>query len=246
MSKFRPAQTDPLLLPSLRAHDAAQEQRELDELISIATPRIRNMTRWARAADDAFQESMQLLIEKLRRLKSRVPGSSIRNYHHYISVVSSHVVKGEVRQEHPEHRAVQDALRHLLKRDPALGAWRDKGQTLCGLREWRQENRVTHSERLMRLLRETGDVAAALWPRRDLRSLSDATLVTEIFRWVGHPMRVTELVTVMFFLKGIERPWVALTVACPGRIIRAVWRGGGLCGGGLSHKRGFRKLAKRG
>ena len=144
---------DPLLLPFLSAGDEREAMQHLDRLIAHAAPGIQRITKSSRTPDDAFQEAAHRVVQQLRKIRAHRNGSAIGNYLHYVQVVASRVVKGEVRQERPEHRSLVDALRHVLKRDPSLAAWESNSERLCGLAAWRDQPAVTLlNERLIRLL----------------------------------------------------------------------------------------------
>src|SRR5262245_47397635 len=109
---------DPLLLPFLRTADEREASQHLDQLITHAVPSIARITRSSRTPEDAFQEATHRVVKQLRELRVHCNGNAIANYLHYVKVVASRVVKGQVREEHPKHRSLTDALRHVLRREP--------------------------------------------------------------------------------------------------------------------------------
>jgi hypothetical protein len=134
-------------------------------------------------------------------------GSAIGNYLHYVQVVASRVVKGEVRQEHPEHRSLVDALRHVLKRDPSFAYWEAERQRLCGLSAW-QDGRPSseQSELLTRLLEQPRTFSDVLALDRDPAGLGYAELLKLLFEGVGHPIRFDQLVRIVGGLKQVVGP----------------------------------------
>jgi hypothetical protein len=194
---------DPLLLPFLSAPDEREEQRTLDQLIAAAAPGIAAITRYSRTPEDAFQETTYRLVKQLRQLRDQGASGAIGNYLHYVQVVASRVVKGQVRQEHPMRRSLADSLRHLLKTDASLAAWDYDGRKLCGIAAWRdQRPERTDSERLTRLLHEPLACSGVL--PCDAAMLNQSALLNRVFHWVGHPFRFDQLVSIICALKRIE------------------------------------------
>src|SRR5215831_9312989 len=150
---FGDGRIDPLLLPFLHTADEREARQHLDRLIAHAAPGIATITKCSRTPEDAFQEATFRVVRHLQQLRAHSNGNAIGNYLHYVQVVASRVVKGEVRQEHPKRRSLVDALRHVLKRDPSLASWESDRQRLCGLAIWRDQRPVPESgDRLTRLL----------------------------------------------------------------------------------------------
>jgi hypothetical protein len=197
---------DPLLLPFLRTIDEAEERLQLSRLIELAAPMIKRVTDYSQDPGDAFQESAQRLIERLWDLKMDPDGKAIGNYFHYVKVVASHVVKGQLRDKHRQRRSLMDALRHVLNGNPDFELWEDENrERLCGLVAWRyQPVSFMRSARLSQLLDHPHIFGEAALIDRDAQSMSHAELLSEIFRWVGHPVRYDDLVWIVRTLKRIE------------------------------------------
>ena len=196
---------DPLLLPFLRTADEQEARQHLDRLIARAAPGIARVTRSSRTPEDAFQEATYRVVKHLRQLRAYRNGNAIGNYLHYVQVVASRVVKGQVRLEHPKHRSLVDGLRHVLKSEPSLEAWESDGNKLCGLAPWRdQQPGRTHSERLTRLLDEPRMFVDAVSPGCDPVNVSHVDLLKQLFEWIGHPIRFDELTKIVGGLKRIE------------------------------------------
>lgn len=197
---------DPLLLPFLRTADEREANQHLDHLIAHAAPGIAKITRSSRTPEDAFQETTHRVVKQLRELRAHCNGNAIGNYLHYVKVVASRVVKGQVRQEHPKHRSLVDALRHVLRREPSLALWESDGHhKLCGLAVWRdQQAGRTHSERLTRLLDEPRTFEEVVSLQCDAVNVNNVELLRQLFEWIGHPIRFDELTKIVCGLKQIE------------------------------------------
>jgi hypothetical protein len=195
---------DPLLLPFLSANDEYEATQHMDRLIAHAAPGIQRITRSSRAPDDAFQETAHRVVKQLREIRTHRNGSAIGNYLHYVQVVASRVVKGEVRQEHPQRRSLVDALRHVLKRDPSLACWESDRQRLCGLAVWRSEPAPRSSEHLTRLLDEPRTFEDVVSQQADPAALHYSELLKRLFLWIGHPIRFDQVVRIMTGLKRVD------------------------------------------
>jgi hypothetical protein len=196
---------DPLLLPFLTAGDEREARQHMDQLIAHAAPGIARIARASRAPEDAFQEAAQRVVKQLREIRAYGNTNAIGNYLHYVQVVASRVVKGEIRQEQPLRRSLVDALRHVLKRAPSLATWECDGQKFCGLALWRGERPgVAAGERLTRLLEQPRALADTISPDRDPATLEYADLLQRLFEWIGHPIRFDQATRIVGGLRRIE------------------------------------------
>jgi DNA-directed RNA polymerase specialized sigma24 family protein len=195
-------QTDPLLIPFLEATDESQARDHLDQLVARVTPLVEKITNRSRHEDD-FQEAMQQVIKSLWDCKADPAGRSLRNYEHYVSVVTANVRRKRIRDQHPEHKALKDSLRHALKREPRFALWDGRNrETICGLTAWRGRDSAG-SERLTRLLDQPLACEGAVLPSGDAQRAGHAELLYAIFAWLNHPVRFNDLVRIVFDLKRI-------------------------------------------
>jgi hypothetical protein len=195
-------QTDPLLIPFLEATDESQARDHLDQLVARVTPLVEKITNRSRHEDD-FQEAMPQVIKSLWDCKADPAGRSLRNYEHYVSVVAANVRRKRIRDQHPEHKALKDSLRHALKREPRFALWDGQNrETVCGLTAWRGRDSAA-SERLTRLLDQPLACEGAVLPSGDAQRAGHAELLDAIFAWLDHPVRFNDLVGIVFDLKRI-------------------------------------------
>jgi DNA-directed RNA polymerase specialized sigma24 family protein len=195
---------DPLLLPFLYTADEREAARHLDDLIAKAIPGIATVTKSSRMAEDAFQETTYRVVRQLWQLRAQPDGNGIANYLHYVQVVASRVVKDQVRQEHPKRRSLVDALRHVLRSDPALASWERQGHKVCGLAAWRDLEGRTESERLTRLLDEPRSLQDVVPLGCDADNVGHAHLLRRLFDWVGHPITFDHVTKIVCGFKQIE------------------------------------------
>jgi hypothetical protein len=197
--------SDSVLRPFLYAEDEQEAKQHLDELIASAAPDIARITRASRTPEDAFQEAAHRIVRQLRDLRARRSENAIGNYSHYVKVVASRIVKGQVRDEKPRHRSLVDSLRHTLKREPSFDSWDCDGHKLCGLVSWRDQQWPSlQSPRAMALLCDPRSFEDVLSARCDPAAISLTDLLRALFAWIGHPLRFTELVRIVVALKRIE------------------------------------------
>lgn len=202
------ARIDSALVPFVCAASEREAKEQLNELMAQAAPGIAKITRISKTPEDAFQDAAHRLIKQLRELRAQAGSSSaISNYSHYVKVVASRVVKGQVREEHPKHRSMVDSLRHVLKRDTSFALWERDGQRHCGFAVWRDEqlSRVA-SERLIRLLEEPRVFEDLMPSNGSAANMKPAELLRLLFGWIGHPIRFDELTRIVCGIKRIKEP----------------------------------------
>jgi hypothetical protein len=93
-----------------------------------------------------------------------------------------------------------------------FSAWESETrERLWGLAAWLQQPvNLNRSPRLNQLLDHPDIFDDVALSKRDVQSLHHAELLTEIFDWVGHPIRFEDLVSVVSKLKRVElAPFVA-------------------------------------
>jgi hypothetical protein len=196
-------QTDPVLLPFLSAPDEEEAHVVLSQLINDVSPTISGITSRGQSADDAFQETMKKLVNRLRALRSHPDGSTIANFDHYVKVVAKHTVSEQLREDHPTYRGLADSLRHALKGDPRFGVWGARSEDIFGLAIWRdQQPPPTRTEKSMRLVEDPAALAEVLPP--GFHQLSAVDLLTEIFSRVGQTISLDRLVRLYRALKPVE------------------------------------------
>jgi hypothetical protein len=199
--------TDPLLLPFLAAEDSIQIERESEPLIDIAHPIVKRATRNALNPQDAYQQTILHLLQELHELRQRKRENSgdddgIRNYLGYVSVTASRVVSGEIRALKPGRRRVDDALRKLFKGSEELALWAGfNDHQICGFAKWRDQQPPATSERLAQLNNTPGELIGVF---SNTAALGYAELVTNIFLWLDHPLKYSDLVRAVCALKGTD------------------------------------------
>ncbi|HZS54378.1 MAG TPA: hypothetical protein VFA65_08235 [Bryobacteraceae bacterium] len=205
MSLESTAHIDSILLPFLYTNDEREAARHLEALIEHATPGIAMITRASRTPEDAFQEAAHRLVKRLRKLRAHHNTRMIGDYPHYVKVIASRVVKGQVREEHPKRRSLVNSLRHALKRELSFAFWESGGNKLCGFALWRDRCfGHVHSARLTRLLQEPRSFQDVVPLACEGSSISHLELLRLLFEWLGHPVRFKDLTRIVCGLKRIK------------------------------------------
>jgi hypothetical protein len=170
------------------------------------TPTIKKVVSRSHHPEDAFQETAQHLIERLRAFKADSGGKAISNYFHYVNAIASRVTKGQLRERSRERRSLMDALRYVLKCNLQFDMWEnEKREKLCGLASWRRQAvNATRSLRLLQLLDHPDTFGEAVSTTSNIQSMDCAEMLAEIFRWVDHPIKYDDLVKIVCDLRLIE------------------------------------------
>jgi RNA polymerase sigma factor (sigma-70 family) len=212
---------DPLLVPFVRASDAAESERLLAHLIEdhaepIITKIVNYKTYSARQsggrdgalaeAEDVRGEVMLQLVRRLQRFRADYATRPIKDFHSYIAVATYNAYDRYVSRKYPQRRRLKNGLRYLLTHRAGLGLWQTEHDAwVGGLHEWR-------ASALNGAERNEGDAANRLQQLRDNarvimrdarleRSLSDpqraVELLNTIFEWTGVPVELDLLTSVV-------------------------------------------------
>ncbi len=121
--------------------------------------------------------------------------NEIEIFDQYIRRIASNVCHSYLRQKAPERFRLKNNLRYQLTRRSELAIWLGEGETLfCGLADWPREGRSALGAK---------ELLDDIKTRRDT-SLGD--LVVEIFKEIGVPIELDDLVEIVAALQGIKDP----------------------------------------
>lgn len=213
---------DALLLPYLRAGDEAESQALLAELVRAeAEPVIRGIiarklhvslngtgeTRNAQEAEDVRSEILLQLIARLGALKADSDGGAIANFRSYVAVTAHNACHELLRRKYPERWRLKNRLRYLLTHQEGFALWEnEQGEWVCGLEGWRGKISVERSAaRLDELRNDAGAQERLGLGGRNLQLMNMAELVGAVFKSVGQPVELDELVSTIASLQGIGR-----------------------------------------
>jgi RNA polymerase sigma factor (sigma-70 family) len=204
---------DEVLLPFLREADEAKSQRLLTELISsIAEPIVKSIVhRNLRAypvqlgqdAEDVCGEALMRLLARLRSLKDSSQDQAVENFRSYVAATAFRACYGHLRKKYPRRHSLKNKVRYVLTHRRGLALWETgESQWLCGIETWRSGKREAAQASRLRELRDNPHVLGEAATSADQRHLAD--LLTAILKWVGAPVALDEIVTLVAELWGIK------------------------------------------
>ena len=176
---------DPLLLPLLKARDAATRERELSDLLmDVVQPLIaagvRRHERFGRLqGEDLGAIVMLRVIARLDELTSGA-GEPIERLREYVARLARNAASDVLRSRYPEHRRLQRRIRAVLARDERFALWPSSNGLLCGFRAWKGMQQTKEPQTLGR--RDASDAGACL---------------REIFEHAGGPVKLSSVVQVL-------------------------------------------------
>lgn len=201
---------DPYLLPFVLTRDEARAHELLTTLLEEqARPIIERVAGRGVATEDVRGEIWTKVLTMLRACKAAPTRHPIANFSHYVAVLAANVCREEQRRQHPHRRSLQDALRHTLMQDVRLALWSVGEAQIAGLADWLPAP-AQHSERLAALFQSPQAFLDAVGG--SVQTMKRAELLQALFVWLGHPLRLADLVTLVATLQGIKDALPALSL----------------------------------
>lgn len=206
--------TDNLLLPLLRAE--AEEARLLIEqlVVSHAEPLIKQVIRskfhpyfgegTRQDAEDLRSEVLVQLLIRLRAFKADPSRQAIGNFRSYVAVVTYRACHDHLRRRYPHYHQLKNRLRYLLTHRPEFALWEcEPSVSLGGFVRWRTTPFADlHSARLQQLRNDPQIAAERVFGKRRADQLNLAELLMALFDWLGHPVELDQLVSLVASLVG--------------------------------------------
>jgi DNA-directed RNA polymerase specialized sigma24 family protein len=204
------SKTDDVLQPFLQATEeelpeilAALVAKQVEPLVKQIVrrklcPGFHNVD--ARRRQDAEDVSREAIVSIIRRL-SVARNDSVRpgidNFNGYVAVTAYNACSEYIRRKYPERHRLTNRLRYILTHQENFDLWEgDDSNWLCGLRAWRgpattqgvggPEVRLQDSAQIL------GRMAGRASHNGDL-----ASLLAEIFKFVGRPCPFEEMVDML-------------------------------------------------
>jgi DNA-directed RNA polymerase specialized sigma24 family protein len=213
-----PISVDDLLLPLLQAE--ADDARHVIErlLVEHAGPLIKQIIRsklsmffgqeWSQDAEDLHGEVLVPLLARLQAFRSHPAENAIGNFRGYVAVSAYNACHEYIRRISPQYHQLKNRMRYLMTHHSDFSLWESgHSMTLCGFAKWREANRPgSNSPRFAQINDEPQSFApVALGGRRPER-MSLAELTSAIFDWLGHPVELDQMVTLVARLCGVIEP----------------------------------------
>lgn len=214
-------QTDPLLLPYVRAAEGAECERLLAALVTEhAEPIVARVVGYklragrdgaGRAeADDVRGEVMLQLVQRLHNFRSDHAARPIRDFGAYVAAAAYNACDRHVSRKYPQRRRLKNGLRYLLTHRPGFALWQTgAGAWVAGLHEWRARPAQPEGEfrggRLQQLREDARAFARGKDAKADLGDRRNAyDLLSAVFSWAAEPVELD-------LLTGVVAEWWGVT-----------------------------------
>ena len=219
---------DALLLPILQAKHQQESEERLARLITEhAAPVIRNVIRGKlhvfgddhplrQEAEDLYGDVVVQLLTRLQAFIASPADSSIGDFRGYVAVTTYNACHHYLRQKFPVRWRLKNRVRYALTHRSDFALWQaDENESLCGLSAWRGErtDAAVVPTRPRQLVDVSGLLKHAGLASTDVANVPLGELLHAIFKHVGAPVRLDDLVSVVADLQGVrdQRPNVTIT-----------------------------------
>lgn len=213
-------QIDSLLLRYLNATTEIDAQNLAAQLISeYAEPVIEGVLRYKlgvsmnlasgypadQEAEDLFSEVILELLMRLRKFKAEPLQMAIKDFRSLVAVIAYQTCSKALRKKNPQRSGLKNRLRYVLTRWPGFALWQDKNEELiCGFSEWQNQNAARGGLRLRQLSDNPQSFKQSHLLQGEGSSDNPAALLTAIFKWLGGPIHLNDLVQITAELWGVK------------------------------------------
>lgn len=168
-------------------------------------------------AQDVVSEIRVKLIKKLssssaasseRSPKERIE-EQIKDFRAYAATVSYNCCNDYLRARHPERTSLKNCLRRFMEKLPAYAVWESSdGDLICGLSGWPgQKQPAADAPLIAKLRHDPSEIPPDAVPRKHLSALNAEdwqTLLDSLFSYLGGPVPLDDLVSIVAPLVGVE------------------------------------------
>lgn len=195
---------DTLLANYLSESDPREERRLLESLVTelrsivtrVLTARFGRELRERERLEDACQDCLVSIIRKIGRLKTQPEESAVGSLSAYAVTTAQNAYRGEMRQQNPERYRLRQRIISAIHDHPAqLAAWNSGAKLICGLAEWIGSTPRTTPRYQEWLFDKSVCRAECLNERIPGEEISLDQALLQVFRWLGTPVEVNELVS---------------------------------------------------
>jgi len=189
---------DGLLLPLLRAADAAESEERLAQILSEhSEPVIKQVIKSKlhayidgagrspqnQDAEDIRGEVLVQLLIRLREFTANPDAKAINNFRSYVAVTTYHTCYDHLQFKYPKRNSLKNKIRYVLTHQAGLALWAGAERGLLGgFAAWRdQQAAPLNSARLRQLREDPQSFVQASLPRIDLPRLNPADLLAALF-----------------------------------------------------------------
>jgi RNA polymerase sigma factor (sigma-70 family) len=202
------------LLPLLRA-EADDARQLIEQLVSAhAEPLIKQVIKskfhphfdqgTCQDAEDLQSEVLVQLLVRLRAFKADPTKQAIGNFRGYVAVVTYRTFDNHLRRKYPQYHQLKNRLRYLLTHRPEFALWENEREVwLCGFARWRTTLQADlPGARLQQIFDDPQSFEQAGLHGRRPEQVNLAELLAAVFGWVGHPVELDPLVSLVAQLLG--------------------------------------------
>jgi RNA polymerase sigma factor (sigma-70 family) len=214
-------EADKTLLLFLQSKDETEREGLINELILVyAIPIIRRVLRQRLGfyvsqsgkntnnpdAEDAYQDVLLKIVQRMRELESQPLLGGIKDFQHYVRRIVTNACYDYLRDKSPVRYHLKDRLRVMLGRHPNFKVWKVGDRILlCGFAAWEYErniatssNSIDHIEDRLEHFKET------VFRGKNLKTVPLTWVVAEIFKTIGGPVELDDLVEIVAKLLGTQ------------------------------------------
>jgi RNA polymerase sigma factor (sigma-70 family) len=216
---------DVILQPFLMAQDSAESQRQLMILLSehaearmrgIILARLRSYfssQEQSEDFEDLYSESKTRLLTYLYELKEGLRTTPCEDFRAYVAAIAHNACHDHFRQMYPARTRLLKKIRDLLQAHRNFALWKsnqNKGEWLCGFHCWQGQSTSFISTAWVRRFYENPEsVIEALSSGGDIQSLGTDDLLASIFKDIGEPINLTDVINVVSDIRGVKDAPVA-------------------------------------
>jgi len=217
---------DVILQPFLMAQDSAESQRQLMILLSehaearmrgIILARLRSYfssQEQSEDFEDLYSESKTRLLTYLYELKEGLRTTPCEDFRAYVAAIAHNACHDHFRQMYPARTRLLKKIRDLLQAHPNFALWKskdqNKGEWLCGFHCWQgQSTSFISTAWIRRFYEKPETVIEALSSGGDIQSLGTDDLLASIFKDIGEPINLTDVINVVSDIRGVKDAPVA-------------------------------------
>src|SRR4029079_13931782 len=144
-------------------------------------------------------------LKRLREAKADVRGEVIQSFRSYDAVTALNACHDYLRRKYPQRCSLENKLRYLLVRGQEFGLWQSENHGwLCGFIRWKNDIHSPTTASITRLRENPRAFLPAWISNADVRLINPNDLLAAVFSAVGHPIELSDLVTLMANLWDIR------------------------------------------
>jgi RNA polymerase sigma factor (sigma-70 family) len=156
--------------------------------------------------EDVCNDVLAQLLRRLRRLKASSQMATLTDFSAYVAVTAFNACNHFLRKKYPERYSLKNRLRYALGRDERLALWERNGKWICGLAEWRNEDRLVAPARHLLVFCQDSDLSRLTTAVFDGPPREVAGLIGLAFVQFQNPVDLEDLVDEFLESRGTTLP----------------------------------------